>query len=88
MAIFPEPVEMVIRAVLVIGHVVDNKTNQWTKGYKEEKIPPHTDTSRVMERIDDGPLLTRHQNVQIRTLPNRNIGLNPRQGKFFPNHYT
>ena len=45
MAIFPELIMMLLGAFCVIAQEVDTETDHGAKGYEEEKIPPHIDTS-------------------------------------------
>jgi hypothetical protein len=51
MAIFPDLIEMLLCAFFVIAQEVNDKPDQGAKGNKKEKVPPHTDTSRVAVRI-------------------------------------
>ena len=51
MAIFPELIDVLSRAFFVVAQEVDDASDQGTKGNKEKKIPPHTDTSRFAVRI-------------------------------------
>jgi len=46
MAIFPELIEMFMRAFAVVAQEVNAQSDQGAKGNEKEKVPPHTDTSR------------------------------------------
>lgn len=45
MAIFPELIEMLLGAIFVIAQIVHAETDQGADSNKEQKIPPHNDTS-------------------------------------------